>query len=223
MKKLCLSAVVLGVAAGARGDFYEVFDTFGPQLTDFSDSVTLPKFDPNFGNLISVTYTLEATLDGSVTVDSENPAATSVTFTIAGNLKVRDGATTLLDVSPSTSNGAALTADTDAGPDFIGSDSAAFGAVLPANAGATTSNPADLSDFTATILGETFTWNVDAKGLSGVLGSGNQASLVNQSAGGIVKVRYEYSTQVVPEASTYVSGFGLLGLVALAGRRLVRR
>jgi len=207
----------------ARGDFVEFADDFGPSLTDFTDSVTLKKFDPNLGELFKVTYTLDATIAGEVSADSENPATRTVTLEVAGSVKVKEGAATLLEVSPFTSSGPIdLDPDNDAFPGFIGTDATTFPAVLVDSTFGTAVDAPTLNWFTATFLDETFSWDIEATGDSRAISSANFATLISQFASGTVTVRYDYNA-VIPETSTYLSGLGLLGVAALAGRRLIRR
>jgi len=231
MKKLFLSAVVLGSAVGAQGAFYENSAVFPLGLTDFTTSVTLDKFDPNLGDLISVSYTLEASVLGEVSVDNESANPASVTLIVAGQVKLRDGLATWLEVSSSTTEAATLGPDSDDAPDFTGSDSQKLLATLTATDSETTTDLPTLNWFTATVLGETFSWDVDASGSSGVMGSGIRATIPPHQASGKVTVRYEYASQVrfdavaqvIPEASTCVAGLGLIGVTAVAGKRMLKR
>ena len=225
MKKLYITALAVGVALGAQGAFVIEVDTFGPNLTDFTDTVTLKKFDPNLGELVRVTYTLDGTIAGEITADSENPVPRNVTLTVAGTISVKDGGSTRLEVSSSTSSGIVpLAADNEAGgfPDYVGTDATTFPAVNAESDSVSAVDAATLSWFTATFLDETFSWDIDAKGMSEATGSGNLAVLVQQYSSGTVTVRYEYNT-AVPEAGTYLSGLGLLGMAAFAVRRMRRR
>lgn len=224
MKKLYITAVAVGVTMGAQAAFVIEVDTFGPNLTDFTDTVTLKKFDPNLGELVKVTYTLEGTIAGEITADSENPVARSVTLTVAGTISVKDGLTTKLQISDSASSGVIpLSPDNDPGgfPDYTGTDSTTFNTVMSDTDSVSAVDAATLSWFTATFLDETFSWDIDATGMSEATGSGNLAVLVQQYASGTVTVRYEYNTPI-PEAGTYLSGLGIMGMAALAVRRMRR-
>lgn len=223
MKKLCLSAVLLTAAVGARGAFVEESASFGPGLTDFTETLTLRKFDPNLGELSRVTYTLDVMFAGEISTDSENPSPRTVTLEMGGRVALWDGVETLLELSPAANSGPlGLDPDNDAFADFVGTDAATFPTVLEDTASRSGVDTPTLSWFTATFLGETFDWQVDAQGFSAVLGSGNLAVTSRQFASGQVTVRYEYNAPI-PETSTYLSAFGLLGIAALAGRRCLRR
>ncbi len=223
MKKLYISAVVLGAAVGAHGAFYQDSAVFGLGLTDFTTSVTLDKFDPNFGDLISVTYTLDATITGEVSVDNETATQVASTLIVSGRVKVRDGLVTWLEVSPSTMEDVLLGPDSDDQPDFTGNDAQTATETLSATDGETTTDLPTLNWFTATVLGETFSWDIDAVGLSGALGSGIQSRIPPHEVRGTVTVRYQYASQIIPEASTCLAGLGLIGTVAWVGRRKAKR
>jgi hypothetical protein len=222
MKKLYVSVVVLGAAVGVQGAFYQDSAVFGLGLTDFTTSVTLDKFDPNFGNLISVSYTLDATISGEVSVDNETATQAASTLIVSGRVKVRDGAVTWLEVTPSTMEDVLLGPDSDDQPDFTGADARTATATLNASDTETTTDLPTLNWFTATVLGETFSWDIDAVGLSGALGSGIQspdpAPRSARHRHGSLRIRLSDHSR-----SQHMSGgLGLIGTVVWVGRRKAR-
>lgn len=235
MKKLTfLTAGACAVALQASADFVTYLDSFGPSATDFSDTLILPKFDPQLGDLCAVTYTFRGFINGEVLFDSENPQPSTIKVRISGTIMLKDGATTLVSLAPIDQAEISVTGDNEAldgfpspiprldtAPDYIGTDAGSYSKVV-GQVGVVNVPVGDLPLFISSPGDTTVNWSVEAVGDSNASGSGNLGLFIGQDAGGSVEIRYEYNC-VVPETSTYLAGLGLIGMAVAATRRFGRR
>jgi len=225
MKKYAILTVAACAATiQASADSVTFLDTFGPSATDFSDTLTLPKFDSRLGDLCGVTYTFRGAIAGSVFFDSENPQPSNIQVQISGTIVLKDGATVLVSLTPIDQTVISVLGDNEplSGlPDYLGTDAGSYSKVV-GQVGVVNVPVVDLPLFIASPGDTTLNWNVDAVGDSSALGSGNLASFISQTAGGSVEIRYEYNC-VIPETSTYLAGLGLAGMVVAASRRVAKR
>jgi hypothetical protein len=189
-----------------------------------SFNVTLPKFDPALGTLLSVALTLDTTTaGGSLSFDNEAVVGGTVELEFKISITASAGAGPVLSVAttPIASGTSSVTGDADALPDFGGGD--AFSITGGGTNSASTSQtlPSFLTQFTG--AGETFlavianTINTKAN-TAGMFGP----TLPNGGTFlGTVTVAYTYLTPI-PEAGTALWGACLASMVAFRRPRVRR-
>ncbi len=218
---------LLGVAAqGAivteKGDS----DTFGPLPPGVpSFTLSLDKFDPSKGTLISVSLVLDLRVVGSsLTFDNETASSGPVTLNFSVGATATTGGPSVLSVGTvvAKSGMGMVTADNDGAADFLGSDSFSISGAGIANNFTTQTAPAFLTQYTATVPGETFLVTVSNTNSTGTTAMFGPTSIVNGTFAGAVTVSYTYMLAAVPEAASALWG-AALGLFAISRRVRSRR
>lgn len=201
-------AVFIPALSSAHAAVVSKTVTFGPSLTDFTNStLTVAPFDTTLGTLSAVNLTLGATANVSGTVT--NTSALARSFTVSTNTVVTlssmsgtniDGLTVLLNATQAFTN---LTPNTTAN----------YGPFMPSKTTTVAGTP--LSAFTAgriTLVASTnSSFAVDGAG-------GNSRTTLSSTASGVLTVAYTYTAfgsgsqpASVPEpASMALLGAGLL-------------
>jgi hypothetical protein len=203
-------AMALSTAASAATVVYNS-NVITPKTTDYSDALSIPKFDPALGALQSIKVTLFGNLEGFVRFESLDASATTVTTNLTATLTLtRPDNTTIVVTIPAfseTRNVAAYDGVTDfAGPSgFTSPDIIASSSNF-----VTLTSATDLALFTGPGV---LNGPLLAAGVSSATGAGNLITQFHTEAGGYASVEYTYAA--VPEAATWalmLSGFGLVGI-----------
>lgn len=212
---VCAGALVLATKALAlqSGPFSASFPLSGTQNLDFTNNMSLPKFDSSLGTLQSISFTISGNLTASQKFENlSGGSSTTIIMTSQGTMTLRrpDG-TSLVVTIPQVQNSRGATAF-DGTIDFTGGSGFIFPDASGSNSSSATLNGAsDLALFTGTgsiLLPVTAVGNSNGTGSANLL---QQYGLVGASS---ASVTYTYTTAApVPEASTY----GAIGMVVAVG------
>lgn len=207
--------IVAALGLPARADTIDSIsysDSIPLSTTNWASSVSVPKFNPALGTLLSIDFTLTGYVQGSAKFESLDAQAATITMNLSASVKLHRPDLSVLAVSlplvSTTDNATAY----DGTFDFGGtSGHSYFG--LSGSDTVTTSSPPPPSDLVLfTGLGN-ITLPVDATGASNGSGAGNLILQFATDASADVTVKYTYK---VPEP-------GSLGLLSLAFLRMLRR
>ena len=220
MKKLttALALATLFCAASAQAAVVEFDATKALASTNWSDTLSIGKFDTNLGTLTSIKFVLNGAVAGVGKAESMDAGASTVTLSLASTLTLqRPDGSNLVVTNPVFSTGYNF-GSFDGSIDFAGTSGASTGQVSKSASNSFVSSSAsDFSLFSAN-GGGTLGLNLLAVGSSNGSGAGNLLTQFNTQAGGDVKVIYEYNAVTpVPEPETYAMmllGVGLVGGVA---------
>lgn len=202
------SAVVLAVGIGAWSPASQAdttpaaCTTVGPSLTDFTATLTLPKFDPTLGTLTAVTISGSTTMRAQIRVENTSATADTVGAAISFNssLGLPGGRSVPTELAYS---------HTESVPAFDG--------VLDYAGSGFDTGPVETSEelptltLTGTDVGPylgpgTFDSTFNAVGRTQGFGSGNQVNRIIVEAAATVCVAYSYSvattTTTMPTTST---------------------
>ena len=192
---------IIAMTGGAEAATVETNDTIELTILDWSKNATVDKFDPNLGTLINITVTAEMDSSGSVQFDNEGGMARTFDVNISTDATMDLPSGTSLSASllllPTTS--VFLTADTEVGPpDYIGTDAQSYPSLFNISTDFTiTSDPDDLTNFTASYSGEKINLTVVSFGNMYFTGGTNVAYQIATFAEANVTVVYTY----IPYAS----------------------
>jgi hypothetical protein len=179
--------------------------TLSLQITNWSRSCSVPRFNPSLGTLESVRFEVSANINSTASVESRDMSATTVTVNVSANVTLfRPDNSTIAAVLPSTTTNTNFTAY-DGTTDFAGTSGAVLPNLLASEASTITSTaPADLALFTG--VGN-ITTPVTATGLSSFAGSANLATLVDTQAAASINVIYSYQAQDLSILKTHTGIF----------------
>ena len=180
-------------------------DSIPLSSTNWSDSITVPQFDPSLGDLVSVTFELTGTVEGDTGFESRDAEESTVTLDLIAILTLKRPDNSNLLVAIPTASETETVSAYDGTLDFAGSSGRTYDNLTDTQTEtATTFNPADLTLFMGT---GNITLPVTAKGASSATGSGNLVLFFSTNASADVEVTYSY----IPEPATLV----FLGLGSL--------
>jgi hypothetical protein len=210
-----LSSLGLGSSAQAA--------TFTPptvsvpvQLTNYTKSVSVAKFDPSLGVLQSVLLTFNGKVTGNIRVDNASPSPATGTLKLASQLKLSQlnlggPLSPVITLAPFDSAPFSVTADDDdVAGSYTGTDSQITSNLQGIQTGTKTyTAAADLAVFAGA---GSIDFDVAASADSSVISndSGNLDTQFRTNAGADFTITYTYAAPVrVPEASANI-GVGLL-------------
>lgn len=189
-----VGTVVIAGSAGAIGQTIPTSRSVTVRPTDWSGSLTFPKFDPTLGRLESVAITAHAEVAGGGRMENLGPSVANVTLELAATVDLDTldptaGPAGHLRLSPLQSRAVSL-AGFDGVIDFTGPSGVAFSDLQGvADASHTSLDPAVLSLFSGP---GTITLAASAVAASRATGSGNLISAFATDAGVTASVVYTY-------------------------------
>jgi hypothetical protein len=218
---ILLLAGLVATGGVAQATSLTVSDSLPLGFTNFTSSLTIPKFHPGVnvpsGSVLdSIVFTLTGTIQTDIKLESLDSRASTVTSTVQGSITLtRPDSSTLVVTLPVVSTVDLFTAF-DGVIDFAGTSGAAhLGASNSTTASHTSPPPVtDLALFTGA---GNLVLPVEADATVALAGSGNLVSNVRTQAAAGVTVEYDYH---IPEPATLsLMGLGLLGLAGYARAR----
>jgi hypothetical protein len=223
LRRWILGLVILAVPAAADAASISYTDSISLATTNWTDSVSIQKFDPSLGTLTNVEIELIGSVLGTARAESLDAQAAQITLNLAATITLtRPDMSVLavaLPVSASVFNATAY----DGVIDFGGTSGITLPGLTSSDSDTIISPPpaSDLALFTGV---GTILLPVMANGSSSASGAGNLITQFNTQASASVKVTYYYDAAVVPEpASVAMAAMGVIGVGGLALRRRVVR
>lgn len=206
--------VAVGLASGASAQQVCFTDSIPLQPTNWTSSVTVPKFDPNLGTLTSIDYTLSATATGAARVESldNQPSVVTLTFQSTITLTRPDNSVIVVTI-PQVQFMDSLSA-ADGLLDFDGTAGESHENLMTTDSDSVTSPPppSDLALFTGP---GTITLPVIATGQSTAQGSGNVISQFVSNASASLTVCYNYIPNTPPVFTQSPCGAQLMASVGV--------
>ncbi|MBI9018510.1 MAG: PEP-CTERM sorting domain-containing protein [Phycisphaerae bacterium] len=216
MKSLFMKTLVIGLAMACAANAATVSysGSVVKQTTDWTDTVSIQKFDPALGTLNSIAFELTGKVEGNVGYENLSPTASTIKMKLAALIVLqRPDTSDIWFVAPNdtvseSSSGFDQLADLDgdSGSKFYGLAGRKTSSTVSATA-------ADIALFTGTTATDTIDLTVDATSASSGSGSGNLLLWFQTDAAADVKVTYDYT---VPEPTT-------IGLLAVGGMLFIKR
>lgn len=195
----------------------ETASTSGVSETDWTQYLTVQKFDPSLGELQGIEIKLTGQLEGLMAFENFSKKDATVKMTLSAVLELMRPDNSLLVTATPTASTTDFVKAYDENWDW-GGDSGrtypdvAMSIVQSVNLVA----PVDLALFTAATSGETISLPVFASALSSASGSGNMVTWFTTEAGAGVEVIYTY----VPEPSSIVAlAMSCLGMASFIRRK----
>lgn len=205
---LCISP------ASVYADQISYSDAAPLMLTNWNQTLTLPKFDPNLGTLTSVLLKLTGEVNGSASFESTNPLPTDVTTIFNADITLmRPDNSVLLMTSPKSSVTVPV-GGYDGIIDFMGPS----GRMIPEVKDSLMTmvqfdQPLSVSDQTLFVgAGEFLDLPVRAVGRSRGTGSGNLLMLFRTSAAATAEITYVF-TPIPEPASAMTLALGVAMLI----------
>lgn len=188
------------------------------QKTNFDKFVTLPKFDPNLGELQKVFVQLGSEVQGSIRLENLDAQSADVTANLAAEVSLlKPDKSILLTTLPTASIAQSFAAD-DGDLDYKGPSGATYNNLSNTK----TASTSFTSDFGLFIGSDTLTLPVTAVAKSAGTGAGNLAQIFKTLAGAKVEVVYEYyikkpeePKRKVPESNIPLSALAAVGVCTL--------
>lgn len=203
---------------GARAATQSHQGTISLATTNWTEYITIPKFDPALGTLDQITFTLSGHVEGLAQFESFDASPSTVTMDLSAIMQLqRPNSTILVEVIPLASTSDAVTAY-DQTFDYGGTSGRTYDNLSDTKVESKTSPP-PLSDLTLfTGLGDIIL-PVVATAHSSASNGGNIQSHFSTSASACATVEYTYTA--IPEPSGIVAL--LVGLGSLIPFRRMRR
>ena len=207
------SLVVMSLATATQAASITHTDTFPLSTTNWSDTLTIPKFDPALGTLTEVSITLSGDVEGDAKYESLDAGATSVSLNLAAEIDLQrpDGSTLVITLPLVNQTDSAEVFDGTI--DFMGDSGGEFtGLSGSQDEAASFTDAADLALFTGT---DDIDLPIEASGRSTGSGAGNLITQFATSAGAEATVTYTFVELIIPEPTTagMLGGLTLLGLM----------
>ncbi|MBL8858290.1 MAG: choice-of-anchor E domain-containing protein [Planctomycetes bacterium] len=192
---LFLGAALIGQAS-AQTATVQFSDAVILTTTNWDRTVTLPKFDPALGSLISVTLTLDGRIEGQAAVESSDSSPITITTQFKADITLaRPDTSVLAVVIPQVDNVANLQ-PFDGTLDFAGPSGMTF-ANLMQSAQQSVVSPPPASDLVLFSGPGNIVLPVTARGTSQAVGSGNVTTSFATKAAAVVTVRYLYTPPII--------------------------
>jgi hypothetical protein len=190
------AGAALAAHAAATGSTLTFSDSIPVTNTNWSLSVSLPKFDPALGTLNSVTLTLDGHIEGQAAVESTDASQTTITTQFRADITLaRPDNSVIAIVIPQVDNMVTLAAF-DGTIDFAGPSGMTF-ANLMQNASQSVTSPPPLSDLALYTGVGNIVLPVTAVGTSVATGSGNVITQFTTKASAVVTVVYQFTPPII--------------------------
>ena len=224
-KKISLLTIISTLALSVNAATVSFMDTINLQMTNWTETLTVDKFDSSLGTLTSISFTLEGTVEGAANYESLDAGPANVTLDLSAIIEVNrpGGGTLIVDVQP-LANVTDSADPFDGAIDFGGTSGNSFPGLTDTDTDAAVSSAAaDLALFTGN-AGDTITLDATASGMSTGSGAGNLVTQFMTSASANLTVEYTFDeappVNPVPEPGTmFLMGAGILGLIGIRKRR----
>ena len=222
-KRLLCGAALLAAANISNAGVITQDFTVNNQNTDISEVISFDLFDDLGGTLIleSVSFSLNALVNGSAAIENRNVGSTVINATLSADVLLSDAISgSLISLAPTVSQMSSV-AGFDGVVDFGGTSGLIF-----LNMNANESGQFMLVDMMslADYIGVgTSTLDFIVNATSDVIGGGNLTSELVTNAGASISVVYTFSEDLVPSVVSEPAYFALLGMGILAFGRFKRR
>lgn len=212
-----LSALFIGAVLAGQAWAGTATVQFSDQVvlttTNWDRTVTLPKFDPTLGQLLSVTLTLNGRIEGQAAVESSDSSAITITTQFKADITLaRPDNSVLAIVIPQVNNTANLQ-PFDGTLDFNGPSGQTYPNLMQ-SAQQTVTSPPPPSDLVLFTGAGNIVLPVLARGTSQAIGSGNVTTSFATKAAAVVTVVYLYNPPIIDcnnnqieDAQDIASGF----------------
>ncbi|MBL8764867.1 MAG: choice-of-anchor E domain-containing protein [Phycisphaerae bacterium] len=209
-----VGALVGGITGSARAESVDYSASISLATTNWSDSISIPLFDPNLGSLVSIEFYLSGMVAGNAAFESLDAAQSIVDLSLKAEIKLmRPDASSLVVVLPEVNTSDSVQSF-DGSIDF-GGDSGRTHNGLTSSMTEAFFSPPPVSDLALFTGNGTINLLVSAAGLSSASGAGNLITFFQTQASADVRVRYNYTTIPLPS----VAGMGLSGIACMGLRR----
>lgn len=210
--------LLLALSAASQGAVQTFGDTVPLTVTNWTDSVTIPLFNPGLGTLLSVDFVLGGTVDGSAMFESLDAAPQVVTTEVSAAITLKRPDLSTLVVATPVASATTPVSFFDGTIDFGGPSGATLPSITNSIVESATAPPpaSDLALFTG--IGN-IVLPVSAVGSSNAGSAANLLVVFGTKASADVRVRYTYAP--VPEPSSFI--LAMTSLAGIAGLRRARR
>lgn len=187
---------ILASQAAAGTATVQFSDAIALTTTNWNSSVSIPKFDPTLGTLISITLTLDGRIEGQAAVESSDNSPITIETQFKANITLaRPDASVLAVVIPQVNNTANLQ-PFDGTLDFAGPSGQTY-PNLQQSAQQSVTSPPPASDLALFTGAGNILLPVSAAGTSQAIGSGNVTTQFATKAAATVTVVYLYNPPIV--------------------------
>lgn len=209
------------IPAAANAATISFTDSVPVTNTNWTESITLNKFDSSLGTLTGVTFELIGEVSGQASYESLDSAPAVISLNLQATIELDGsglGLGTIVQVLP-VANVTDNASDFDGTIDFGGTSGGTFTGLNQADSDVGGIAPANFALFIGG-PGDTFSLDVEANGSSIGSGAGNLITQFSTNASAEVTVTYTYTSNEIPEPATLaLIGAGLAGIGVARSRR----